>query len=235
MLGPSGGQGARLIRVSAQGQVSPVPAPTPTGASIAFAEGFRPQSEAIVVARKGAAALGVTPISPGTATLLTVLARTIEAKAVVEIGTGAGVSGLALFAGMDPNGVLTSVDADHEDQTAARRAFTAAKVPTRRFRLITGRALDVLPKLSDGAYDLVLINGDKLEYGEYVAQALRLLRHGGLLLLSDALWSNRIADPDNQEDETIVIREALAAVQEIEELTAALVPVGDGLLVGVKG
>ncbi|WP_432559052.1 O-methyltransferase [Granulicoccus sp. GXG6511] len=217
--------------MSAQGQVNPVP----TGASMAFAEGFRPQSEAIQAARKEAAALGVTPVSPGSASLLTVVARMIEAKAVVEIGTGAGVSGLALFEGMDSTGVLTSVDTEHEVQAAARRAFLASQIPNRRFRLIAGQALDVLPKLSDGAYDLVLINGDQLEFGEYVAQALRLLRHGGIMLVNHALWSNKIADPDNQEDETIVIRESLSAIQEIEEFTAALSPIGDGLVVAVKG
>lgn len=136
---------------------------------------------------------------------------------------------------MDPAGVLTSVDTEHENQAAARRAFTAAQIPNRRFRLIAGQALDVLPKLRDGAYDLVLINGDHLEYAEYVAQALRLLRHGGVVVVNHALWSNKVADPDNQEDETIVIREALAGVQEIEDFTAALLPVGDGMLLAVKG
>lgn len=201
---------------------------------MAYAEDFRPQSDIAAAARKEATALGVTPISPGVASLLTVLARAAGAKHVVEIGTGAGVSGLALFEGMDSNGVLTSVDADHENQAAARRFFTGAKVPTRRFRLIAGQALDVLPKLSDGAYDLVLVNGDKLEYGEYIAQAVRLLRAGGLLVVNNALWGNRIADSDNQEDETIVIREALTAIQEIEHLAAALIPAGDGILVAAK-
>ncbi|HHV21305.1 MAG TPA: O-methyltransferase [Propionibacterium sp.] len=221
---------ARLNRVSEQGQVTPIP----SGASIAFAEGFRPQSEAMHAARREAAELGVVPVSPGSASMLTVLARMIDAKAVVEIGTGAGVSGLALFAGMEPNGVLTSVDSEHEVQAAARRAFLASQIPNRRFRLIAGQALDVLPKLSDGAYDLVFINGDHLEFGEYVAQALRLLRHGGVMIVNHALWSNKVADPDNQEDETIVIREALSAVQDIEEFTAALTPTGDGMVVAVK-
>lgn len=202
---------------------------------MAFAEGFRPQSEAISAARKEAGALGVVPVSSGAASLLTVLAKMIGAKAVVEIGTGAGITGLALFEGMDPSGILTSVDAEHEVQAAARRAFTGAQIPTRRFRLIAGQALDVLPKLSDGAYDLVFVNGDQLEYGEYVAQALRLLRHGGVVVLNHALWANKIADPDNHEDETIVIREALSAVQEIEEFTAAFTPIGDGLVIAVKG
>lgn len=217
--------------MSAQGQVNPVP----TGASIAFAEGFRPPSETTQAARREATALGVVPVSPGSASMLTVLARMISARAVVEIGTGAGVSGLALFEGMDPAGVLTSVDTAHEVQAAARRAFNAAKISSRRFRLIAGQALDVLPKLSDGAYDLVFINGDQLEFGEYVAQALRLLRHGGVVIINHALWSNKIADPENQEDETIVLREALNAVQEIEEFTATLSPIGDGLVIAIKG
>lgn len=201
---------------------------------MAFAEGFRPQSEALQAARKNATQLGISPVSAGTASFLTVLARLIQAKGVVEIGTGAGVSGLALFEGMDPAGVLTSVDTEHEVQAAARRAFSDAQVPNRRFRLIAGEALDVLPKLSDGAYDIVLINGDHLAYGEYVAQALRLLRHGGLVIINHALWSNKIADPDNQEDETIVIREALSAVQDIEEFISTLSPIGDGVVIGVK-
>lgn len=231
MRNPATDGQARLIRVSAQGQVNPVP----TGASMAFAEGFRPVSETSQAARREAVALGVVPISPGSASMLTVLARMIDARAVVEIGTGAGISGLALFEGMSSAGILTSVDTEHEVQAAARRAFTAATIPSRRFRLIAGEALDVLPKLSDGAYDLVFVNGDQLEFGEYVAQALRLLRHGGVVIINHALWANRIADPDNQEDETIVLREALSAVQDIEELTATLSPIGDGLVIAIKG
>ena len=102
------------------------------------------------------------------------------AKAVVEIGTGSGVSGLALFAGMQPDGVLTSVDIEPEHQHAARKAFLSLGIPTQRFRLISGAALSVLPRLSDGAYDMVFIDADKSEYPEYVEQGLRLLRHGGL-------------------------------------------------------
>ena len=67
-----------------------------------------------------------------------------------------------------------------------------------------------------------------------MAQALRLLRHGGLVVLNDALWQNKVADPDNEDDEAVIIREALNAVLETEELTPALLPVGEGLLVAVK-
>ena len=91
----------------------------------------------------------------------------------------------------------------------------------------------MLPKLTDGAYDLVFVDGDPLEYVEYVAQAERLLRSGGLLVLHHALWQGQVADERNSDDEPLIIREALAAVLADESFTPALLPVGDGLLVAV--
>ena len=67
-----------------------------------------------------------------------------------------------------------------------------------------------------------------------MASALRLLRHGGLLIINDALWRNLVADPEDESDEAIIIREALEAVSASESYTQALLPVGDGLLVAVK-
>lgn len=206
----------------------------PTAASWAYAESFRPETEAATAARAAARELGLSEVGQGTASMLQLLARAINARSAVEIGSGAGVSGLALLEGMDNSGILTSIDAEHETQAAARRLFGEVNIATRRFRLIAGQALDVLPKLSDGAYDLVFINGDKLEYVEYVAQALRLLRHGGLMVLNHALWHSLVAEESNEDDETIVIREALAAVTENEDFLSALTPISDGLLIAVK-
>ncbi len=206
----------------------------PKAASWAYAESFRPESDAATSARESAVDLGVTPLGRGSAALLTVLARTVAARAVVEIGTGTGVSGLALFAGMQPDGILTSVDIEPEHQQIARRAFLQVGIPTQRFRLISGAALSVLPRLRDGAYDLVFVDADKVEYADYVEQGLRLLRDGGILAVDNALWHDRIADPTNHDDATEVIRETHAAIAENEELLSALIPVGDGLLVAVK-
>ncbi len=206
----------------------------PRAASWAYAENFGPESENASAARANAEPLGVSAIGRGGATVLTFLAKTLRAKAVVEIGTGSGVSGLALFAGMQPDGILTSVDIEADHQRAARAAFLAEGIPTQRFRLIAGSALNVLPRLSDGAYDLVFVDADKLEYPAYVEQGVRLLRHGGVLVIDNALWHDRVADPGNTDDETVAIREALALVSENEDLLPTLLPVGDGLLAAVK-
>jgi len=206
----------------------------PKAPSWAYAEDFVAESEALTTARGNAAQLGLTPLGRGAASVLTFLAKVIQARAVVEVGTGAGASGLALFAGMQPNGVLTSVDVESEHQAYARKSFTQAGIPTQRFRLINGAALSVLPRLSDGAYDLVFIDGDKLEYPAYIEQALRLLRHGGIMALDNSLLRDRVADPANTDEETEAVREALSSIAENEDLVPTLLPVGDGLLVAVK-
>jgi predicted O-methyltransferase YrrM len=206
----------------------------PKPGSWAFAEDFVDESDQAAEARQKARELGVAPIGRGSAAALTFLAAVVQAKAVVEVGTGSGVSGLALFAGMQPEGVLTSVDIEAENQQAARTSFLAVGIPTQRFRLIAGPALSVLPRLSDGGYDMVFIDADKAEYAEYVEQGLRLLRRGGLLAVDNALWHDRTADGSNIDSETEAIRNALSAVKDNEDLVPALLPVGDGLLVAVK-
>jgi predicted O-methyltransferase YrrM len=200
----------------------------------AFAEGFVGESEGGRAASKRAQELGLEAISVGVATSLTLLAKMVWARTVVEIGTGTAVSACALLEGMDPEGVLTSIDAEPENHLVAREVLTAEGVPTRRVRLIAGQALVVLPKLSDGAYDLVFIDGDPLEYVEYIAQVERLLRPGGVLVMHHALWGGLVADDRNEDDEPLIIREALAVVLEGEVFTPALLPIGDGLLVAVR-
>jgi predicted O-methyltransferase YrrM len=158
----------------------------------------------------------------------------IEARAVVEIGTGTGVSGLWLLRGMRSDGVLTTVDTEAEHQRLAKKTFTEAGIASQRARLINGSALDVLPRLTDGHYDLVFCDGDKQEYTDYLAEALRLLRPGGLVAFDNALWHDRVADPAQRDPQTVTIRELGRAVRDNEELVPMMLPVSDGLLVAKR-
>lgn len=207
---------------------------TPTTATWRFTEDFHSDGEIAAQARHDGETFGASPVSRGAASILTLLARIIDARAVVELGSGAGVSGLALFAGMQSDGILTSIDIEPEHQHAARRAFESAGIAQRRFRLIAGDALTVLPKLSGDSYDLVLVDAEKLEYPSYLEQALRMLHSGGLLVIDNTLWHNRVADDNNIDDETEAIRTTVEAVRDDESLLSALLPVGDGLLVARK-
>ena len=104
--------------------------------------------------------------------------------------------------GMRADGVLTTVDIEAEHQRLAKQTFAEAGIPAQRARTISGAALDVLPRLTDGHYDLVFCDGDKAEYGAYLKEALRLLRPGGVVAFDNALWHDRVADPSQRDEET---------------------------------
>lgn len=153
---------------------------------------------------------------------------------MVEVGTGTGVSGIWLLRGMRPDGVLTSVDLEAEHQRLARQSLSEAGIEARRFRLISGAAMDVLPRLTDGHYDLVFLDGDKSEYADYLAEAARLLRPGGVVAVDNALWHDRVADGSQRDADTVAIREMSTAMRDDERWLPVLLPVGDGLLVAKK-
>jgi predicted O-methyltransferase YrrM len=162
------------------------------------------------------------------------LAAAGNAKAVVEIGTGTGVSGVWLLRGMRPDGVLTTIDVENEHQRIARRIFLEAGFAPSRTRIITGRALDVLPRLADGVYDMVFFDADAAECGACADAALRLLRSGGVLAIHGALAGGRIGDPAARDLDTVAMRETVKTLRESDEWIPALLPAGDGLLVAVK-
>lgn len=199
-----------------------------------YAEEFVAEDEILASARARAEEVGVAPIGSGVGATLRFLAAVLDARAVVEVGTGTGVSGLWLLRGMRPDGVLTTVDVETEHQRLAKQTFTEAGVPAQRARTIPGAALDVLPRLTDGHYDLVFCDGDKREYDDYLKEAMRLLRPGGVVAFDNALWHDRVADPAQRDEETVAIRELGRTVQEAEGLVPVLLPVGDGLLAAKK-
>ena len=158
--------------------------------------------------------MGVSPVDAGTGACLRLLAATVGARTVVEIGTGTGVSALWLLRGMRPDGVLTTVDVEPEHHRLARESLVAGGFAPNRTRLITGRAREVLPRLTDGAYDLVFCDADKREYGDYLAAAVRLLRPGGLVVFDNALCHDRVADPARRDAETVAVRDTGHALLE---------------------
>jgi predicted O-methyltransferase YrrM len=169
-----------------------------------------------------------------TGTVLRFLAAAINARAVVEIGTGCGTSGLWLLRGMREGSVLTTGDTDPEHHRLARSVFMAAGFGSSRYRLITGRALEVLPRLADSAYDLVFCDADKREYPEYLTAALRLLRPGGIVAFDNALQADEASNVAHRDPDTPSISELRELVLADENLVPMLVPTGDGLLAAVK-
>ena len=199
-------------------------------ASWEYAERYIVEDPVLRTARQRAEEVGCIPIGPGGGQALRLLAAVTSARAVLELGTGTGVSGTWLLRGMRPDGILTTVDVEPEHQRLARLTFEEAGFPSTRVRLIGGAALEVLPRFNAGGYDLVFCDALKAEYPLYLEASLRLLRPGGVVAFDNALWHDRVADPEIDDDDTRAVRALLAAVRDDERLVASLLPVGDGLL-----
>jgi len=199
-----------------------------------YAEGYVPERDVVAHAREVALDLGAEPVTTGVGSALRMIAAVSGARAVLEIGTGAGVSGLWLLDGMSPDGVLTTIDHEVEFHKYARQAFRAAGVSGQRTRLIAGRALDVLPRMAARGYDLVVVDADIAETPEYLDHAVRVLRPGGAVAVVHALWHDRVSDPAQRDQDTVVMREIIRVLGQTEEFLPCLLPVGDGLAVAVR-
>ena len=198
-----------------------------------YVEEFFDESEPIQRARMRAEELGVECITASVGSHLAVLASATGAKAIVEAGTGTGVSGLWLLAGA-PNAVLASIDVEPEHQAAAKVAFGEAKIPLARTRVISGRAIDVMSNMADAAYDLVFLDADRDTLEEQLREAVRLLRPGGVVAIAHALWRDRVPDPAMRDEATSIYRDVLRFFKTHETFVSALSPVGDGLLIASK-
>jgi predicted O-methyltransferase YrrM len=205
-----------------------------TPGTLAYIDDFLAEDDALIGARRNAAEIGgAAPVGQLTGGTLRFLTAAIGAKAVVEIGTGCGISGIWLLRGMRPASVLTTVDVEPEHQRLARAAYQAAGFATGRYRLIGGLAREVLPRLADGAYDMVFCDADRQEYPAYLTAALRLLRPGGIVVFNATMPGTTTAERLPSEPEMTALGELREQVRADERLVPLLLPVGNGLLSAV--
>ncbi|QWS32419.1 class I SAM-dependent methyltransferase [Curtobacterium aetherium] len=194
-----------------------------------FAEDIVSEPDGVARARERSLELGVEPVSPAIGAQMSVIAAASRATSIIEIGTGLGVSGLYLLAGA-PDATLTTIDVEMDHQQDARDAFIAAGTAPGRVRLIPGRAAQVLPRMNDASYDVVLIDADPEHVIEYVEHGLRLAKTGGTVLVPHALWRGKVADPVKRDRATTDFRLLLTEVSTSGAVRSALSPAGDGLL-----
>jgi predicted O-methyltransferase YrrM len=159
--------------------------------------------------------------------------QTLNAKSIAEIGTGSGVSGLWIFNGAASDAVLTSIDTEREHAAAARTVFEEAEIGPQRFRLITGVILEVVGKLADNNYDLIVLR-PAADLMDLIHESYRLLRTGGVLFIDHALSGGKVADPTQRDFESISRRDGIKAVKEDSRWSSSLLPVGSGVLLATK-
>lgn len=200
-----------------------------------YSEGFISEDEILTNARARGVEVGAKDISQGTGAYLKFLAHLISAQSVVEVGTGSGVGSLWLLRGMIESGTLTSIDDEAEHARIARLTLAEAGIAPQRFRMITNPMIDVMSKLTDRAYDLVVLRSDPADLGFFLEEAHRILRTGGVVVVEAFFGGGKVGDPAQRDPRTIALREAGKSIRLApESWVASLVPVGDGLLLATK-
>lgn len=198
-----------------------------------YAEDFVDETDAMLRARARAEELGIECITAATGAHLALVVSALGAKAIVEAGTGSGLSGLWLLAG-NKQAVLATIDTEGDHLTAARASFKDGKIASTRTRVIHGRAAEVMSNMADAAYDLVFLDADRETLEEQIREASRLLRPGGIIAVAHALWRDRVPDPAIRDETTNIYRDAMRFFVNNDDFITTLSPIGDGLLLASK-
>jgi predicted O-methyltransferase YrrM len=200
-----------------------------------YAETFIAEDAVKSAARARGLEIGTTDLTQGTGAYLRHLSHILSAQSVVEIGTGSGVGALWLLEGMMQSGTLTSIDDEMEHTTIAKMALVDADIAQARFRLITNSVMDVMTKLADRAYDLVVFRHNPEDLSFAIAEAHRILRSGGVFAIDNFFGGSKVHDPAQRDPKTIALRDAGKAIKaDTDSWVTSLIPVGDGLLLATK-
>jgi predicted O-methyltransferase YrrM len=136
---------------------------------------------------------------------------------------------------MMASGTLTSIDDEMEHTNIAKMALAEADIAQPRFRLITNSVMDVMTKLTDRAYDLVVFRHNPEDLSFAISEAHRVLRSGGVFVIDNFFGGSKVQDPAQRDPKTIALREAGKSIKlDTEAWVTTLIPTGDGLLLATK-
>ncbi len=208
---------------------------------VAYAErASRAESEAQRLCRAETAAMGPVSgmqIGPDQGALMRLLVQLMGAKLCLEVGVFTGYSALSVAEALPQGGRIDACDVS-EDYTARARKYWALAGVEDRIALHIGPAVETLEGFMRegraGLYDFAFIDADKANYGAYYALCLELLRPGGLIVVDNALWSGRVADDGATDENTTAIRDLNAHIAADPRVEAAMLTVGDGLMLARK-
>lgn len=199
----------------------------------AFAESYAHEDYFMQLARKNGEEVGVVDPTAAVGNFLKFTTQLIGAKSVVEIGTNSGVGSLWILQALANDGVLTTIDAEREHSKIAKTVFEEAGIPATKYRIITGNLIDVVGKLADNSYELI-VTRNAMDLFEIVQESFRLLKSGGLLIIDQVLSNGKVADSTQRDPESIARRDAIKVIKEDSRWSSSVIPIGAGILVAHK-
>ena len=176
-------------------------------------------------------------IAPEQGQFMALLVQLMGVKKCLELGVFTGYSALSVALALPPDGKLIACDVNEEWTSMARRYWQEAGV-AHKIALRIAPALETLDKLlangEAGSFDFVFIDADKENYANYYERSLALVRHGGLIVIDNVLWSGRVADPNEQDMDTVAIRRFNTKLHFDEQIILSMLPLADGLTLAYK-
>ena len=200
-----------------------------------IAERTTPEDEFLRDLKKAAVAAGIPAIwiAPEQASFMRILLRLAKARDVVEVGTLAGYSAIVMARALPPEGRVRTIEIEPKHAEFAERWVARSDVAG-RVQVFRGAGMDVLPGFAAGSADAAFLDADKASYPKYLAECLRIVRKGGLIMVDNALAFGQLLDPRATDREVPAVRAFNDHMAKVRELESVIVPLGDGVWVGVK-
>jgi predicted O-methyltransferase YrrM len=185
--------------------------------------------------KEAAAKAGIPAIwiAPEQASFMRILLKLAKARDVVEVGTLAGYSAIAMARALPPDGRVRTIEIEPMHADFAEKWVARSDVAG-RVQVLRGAGMDVLPKLASDSADAAFLDADKASYPRYLAECLRIVRRGGLIMVDNALAFGQLLDPKYTDREVPAVRAFNDHMAKIREIDSVIVPLGDGLWVGVR-
>jgi predicted O-methyltransferase YrrM len=163
---------------------------------------------------------------------LHLMIKTCNAKNILEIGTFTGLSTLSMSLALSDEGSIIALDKNLETNKIALDFFKKAN-QGKKIKTIVKPALDSLNdiKKENILFDIVFIDADKTNYTNYYESVIQLIKKGGLIIIDNVLWHGEVADENNNEKFTNIIREFNTHVKNDNRVEQIILPIGDGLTV----
>ena len=184
--------------------------------------------------KAAAAATGMPPIwiAPEQASLMQILLRAARVRDVVEVGTLAGYSAIAMARALPPDGQVRTIELDPARVAFARAWVTRSDV-VGKVEVLQGAGAEVLATLADDSADAAFLDADKPSYPLYLKECLRIVRRGGLIMADNAFAFGRLFE-ENADSDVQAVRDFNDLMARTPEVQSVIVPIGDGLWVGVR-
>ena len=158
---------------------------------------------------------------------LSFLSKISKPKSVIEIGTYTGYSALCIAEGLDPNGVIHTID-NNEELTYIQNKYFEKSNYRSNIKQYTDDAIKILPKLNI-TFDFAFIDADKINYLNYFEIIIKKMKKGGLIVSDNVLWSGKVLEENSQDEETEMLKKFNSMLKKDKRITNLIVPLRDGL------